>query len=145
MSLADELKTDPENLGYAAHLPDDPQRVIDLMTALSFKKVQPITAGQALTWAAAGPLATITDTSNNANSPIRASCLAFLLAMKAGRDVDMGDSNVKAQFDIWLQQGIINQQQHDDIITIATQPASRADVLGIPAPTARDIIDAWSN
>jgi hypothetical protein len=65
--------------------------------------------------------------------------------MNAGRDVDMGDSNVRAQFDIWLQLGLITQQQHDDIIKIATQPASRADVLCIPAPTARDVVDAWSN
>jgi hypothetical protein len=142
MSLADELKNDPAGLGYAAHLPNDPQRVVDLMTAPTFAKRLPITAGQALTWAAAGPLANITDVSNNTNSPIRASCLAFLLAMNAGRDVDMGDANVLYQFDIWLQAGLITQQAHDSIIALATQPASRADVLGIPAPSARDIIDA---
>lgn len=142
MSLADELNTDPAGLGYATHLPDDPQRVVDLLMARTYTKRLPITAGQALTWAAAGPLASITDTSNNASSPLRSSCLAFLLAMNAGRDVDLGDPNVMGQFDIWLQAGLITQQAHDSIIALATQPASRADVLGIPAPSARDIIDA---
>jgi hypothetical protein len=142
MILAEELKIDPESRGYAAHLPDDPQRVVDLMMEPAFTKMWPITAGQALTWAAAGPLATITDTSNNANSPIRASCLAFLLAMNAGRDVDMGDAKVKAQFDIWLQNGLIDQQHYNNIIALATGPASRVDILGIPVPTARDILDA---
>lgn len=144
MTLAAELKDDPAALGYAAHLPDDPQRVIDLLTAPVFSMPKSITAGQALTWAAAGPLAAITDTSNDANSVIRSSCLAFLLAMKAGHDVDMSDAGVRFQFDAWRQIGLITQSDHDNIIAIATQPASRAEVIGIPAPSARDIFDAWS-
>lgn len=144
-ALRAELAQDPEAHGYAAHLPDDPQRVVDLLLKPAFTRLMPITAGQALTWAATGPLAAITDASNNAANPLRASCLAFLLAMNAGRDIDIGDANVHAQFGIWMQMGLITQQQHDDIIALSTQPASRAEVLNIPAPTARDIIDAWSN
>jgi hypothetical protein len=143
MILADELKNDPTGRGYAAHLPDDPQRVIDLISERVFTKLWPITAGQALTWAAAGPLAAITDASNNTNSPVRSSCLAFLLAMKAGRDVDMGDANVKKQFDTWLALGQIDQAAHDSITVLATGPASRAEILGIPTPSGRDILDAW--
>lgn len=142
MSLADELKNDPLACGYAGHLPQDPQRVVELLTAQSYMMLKPITAALALTWAAAGPMAAITDASNNVAHAARASCLAFLAAVAARVDIDMGDPNVKSQFDAWLQIGLISQQAHDSIIAMATQPASRADVLGIPAPSARDIINA---
>lgn len=145
MILADELKTDPLARGYASHLPDDPQRAVDLLTAPVFSMPNTITAGQALMWAATGPLASITDTSNNINSPLRSSCLAFLLAMKAGRDVHMEAANVRLQLDAWAQAGLITAQERDALVALATQPASRANIIGIPAPDTRDIINAWSS
>lgn len=143
MILADELKNDPLGLGYAAHLPGDPQRVVDLLTAPTQAMLKPITAARALTWAASGPMAAITDASTTAGHAARASSLAFLRALDAGIELDPGDPDVKAVFDGWLSISLIDQAAHDALITSATRPASRADVLGIPAPTARDIIDAW--
>ena len=145
MSLADEIKQDPLGLGYAAHLPGDPQRVVDLMNEPVFSMPTTISAGQALMWAATGPMATITDASNNLNSPARASCMAFLLAMNAGRDVYIGAANVRGLLDAWVRDEIITQQAHDDLIALATKPASRTEVLGLLAPTARDVVEAWSN
>jgi hypothetical protein len=142
-ALCAELAQDPEARSYAAHLPGDPQRVVDLFTAEVFTKLASITAGQALTWAAAGPLAAITDASNDINSPLRSSCLAFLLRIGAGQDIDLGDPKVKMQFDIWKAQQLITEDAYNSIILLATGPASRADILGIPTPSGRDILDAW--
>lgn len=142
-TLTDELRGDPLSLGYAAHLPGDPQRVIDLLMAPIRSTLQPITAARALTWAGAGPMAAITDASNDAASPARSSCLAFLRALSSGMPLDPNDLDVKAQFDGWQALGIITAAQHAALLVAATKPASRADELGIPAPSARDIVDAW--
>jgi hypothetical protein len=141
--LADELHGDPLGLGYGTHLPTDPQRVVDLLTTPIRTMLKPITAARALTWAAAGPMAAITDASTTIGHPARASCLAFLRAVSAGVELDPGDPGVKAVFDGWLAGALIDQAAHGALITAATKPASRADELGISALTARDIIDAW--
>lgn len=141
--LAAELRGDPLGLGYAVHLPGDPQRVIDLLTAQTRSTLQPITAARALTWAGSGPMAAITDASNDATSPARSSCLAFLRALSSGMPLDPSDLDVRAQFDGWQALGIITAGQHAALLAAATKPASRADEIGIPAPSARDIIDAW--
>ncbi len=141
-TLKAEITADPLSLGYGAHLPDDPQRVVDLLTATTTTMLKPITAARALTWAGSGPMAAITDASNNITSPARASCLAFLRAVSAGMDLDPGDPLVKAAFDGWLALELITQAQYDALMTAATKPANRAEVLGIPAPSTRNIIDA---
>lgn len=143
MTLADELKTDPAGRGYAAHLPDDPQRAVDLLTAFDFTMVKAITPGLALTWAASGPMAAIVDTGNTSGHPARASCLAFLHSLNGTTTVDLADAKVRAAFEGWLAVGVIGQADYDALMAMATQPSSRAEVLGIPAPSARDIIDAW--
>lgn len=140
--LRTELTTDPLGLGYATHLPGDPQRVVDLLTAPTQTMLKPITAARALTWAGSGPMATITDAANNAQHPARASCLAFLHALSSGMPLDPGDPDVRAEFDGWKAGGLITAEQYAALMAAATKPASRAELLGIAAPTARDIIDA---
>lgn len=143
MILADELRNDPAARGYAAHLPNDPQRAADLLGTVDFAMVKPITSARALTWAASGPMAIIVDASANAAHPARASCLAFMNAVSAGMDLGLNEPDVRAAFDGWLTLGVITSAQFDALMAMATKPASRAEVLGIPAPSARDIIDAW--
>jgi hypothetical protein len=142
VALKAELANDPLALGYAAHLPGDPQRVVDLLTAPAYTSLQPITAARALTWAGTGPMSAITDAANNSASPARASCLSFLHSLSSSMPLDPSDPDVKSMFDGWQTLGVITVDQHAALLTAATKPASRADVLGIPAPTARDIIDA---
>lgn len=141
--LAAELRGDPLGLGYAVHLPDDPQRVVDLMSQPDYTVVRTITTHRALTWAASGPMASIVDTSSTHGHAARSSCLAFLYALNLNSPIALGDSRVRAMFDGWLASGVIDQDAHDALLAMAGSPATRADVLAIPAPTARDIIDAW--
>jgi hypothetical protein len=148
MSVADilvgELRVDPLGLGYAAHLPGDPQRVVDLITAPTQSKLQPMTASRALVWGAkSGAYAKIIDTGNEQASPYRSSCLAFRDNILGGLPIDLSDPDVEAEFDAWEAGGIITAEAHALAIQYATQPASRADVLGIPAPSPRDILDVW--
>lgn len=141
--LSTEIKGDILGLGYADHLPDDPQRVVDLMSQPDYSIVRSVTTHRALTWAATGPMASIVDVSNTHDHAARSSCLAFLYALNMNSPIALGDSRVRAMFDGWLSSGVIDQVEHDALLTMAAEPATRADVLGISAPTVRDIIDAW--
>ena len=143
-ALANELKNDPQALGYAAHLPDDPVRVVDLLNSTSTTMVKAIHSTTAQAWAAQGPYATIVDTGNDKTHVCRASCLLLQATISSGVDIHLERSDVQGMFGLWLSTGVITQAQHDDLYVRATQPASRAEVLGIPAPTARDILNAWS-
>jgi hypothetical protein len=141
-ALNAEIATDPQAKGYAAHLPNDPVRVADLLNALTETMVKPITAAKALTWAAGGPMAAIVDTATTTGHPARASCLAFLRSLDSGMDIAMDDSAIQALFAGWVQAGVIVESDHSGLMQIATQPASRAEVLGLGIVTARDIVDS---
>lgn len=144
MSLADELKQDPLALGYAAHLPGDPQRVVDLLTAQNYTMVKSrfITARTVLAECDDG--AAILDGLTTASASISAVKWALtFLSQDSGLDV--GHPRTQTMIGELAQGGALTDAQAGQIKALAVQSASRADVLGIPTPTARDIVDAWSN
>ena len=143
--LRAELTQDLEGRGYAAHLPGDPARVVDLLTELVTTMTGPLRSTTAKAWAAAGPYARIVDASNDANSPCRASCLVIRDSFACGDPIHLEDPRLEAMLAGWVTCGIATEAEVADLYELAQVPASRADVLGIPAPTARDIVDAWSN
>lgn len=140
--LAAEITNDPLTLGYAAHLPDDPQRVIDLLTAQNYSMLKPITAARALVWAGMGGAGAIKDASMNLEHPCRDSCLAFLLTVSAGMNVDLSDKDVQDMFTGWESAKLISAESHERALVFATQTAARFEVIGIPEPTARDVLIA---
>ncbi|WP_371767496.1 hypothetical protein [Massilia sp.] len=143
--LRAELTQDPEGHGYATHLPDDPARVVDLLTQMRTTMTGALRSTTAKAWAAAGPYARIVDASNDADSPCRASCLVIRDSFACGDPIHLEDPRLEAMLAGWVACGIATEAEFADLYELAQVPASRADVLGIPAPTARDIVDAWSN
>jgi len=91
---------------------------------------QSISTDTALEWAATGPMGPIVDASNNSNSPVRASCLAFIYKIQYGTNIDMELPSMQAMFTAWVTAGTITQAQHDALIAIATilVPVAQADV-----------------
>lgn len=139
-ALRSELAADPEVIGYAAHLSaGELGAVCDLLNAQSQTAPGELSAARAITWAASGPMAKIVDTSNDTASPARASCLAFLQSLKSGMPVDMTNSGIVELFAGWVGAGVITQAQSDAAFDLAKRPASRADVLDLPAVTVEDI------
>jgi hypothetical protein len=143
-ALKSEVQTDPLTLGYRAFLPGDPQRIADLMNAPKFTALKSITAAAALTWAAQGPYAAIVDASNNVSHPCRASCLVVRDTLTAGLDIHMESAALQSMFAAWktATPQIITPAQYDALIAVATQPASRAEILGFGSITARNIVDS---
>jgi hypothetical protein len=139
-ALAHELQTDPLSFGYPALLAAGALGAIcDAMNAPTQSMLGELSAARAITWGAAGPMSTIVDASTNATHPARASCLSFLQSLKSGMPVDMTNANVSQLFAGWVAAGVITQAQSDAAVALAQRPASRADVLGLPAVTVEDI------
>src|SRR5437762_7061781 len=109
--LAAELGSDPHAIGYAAYLPGDPEKAVALLTSLTQSMAGPMSASRALEWAAQGPLAAIVDASNQQGHPLRSSCLALLMNVSAGRDIDLGSAPEQMMFKAWLDTGLITQEQ----------------------------------
>jgi hypothetical protein len=59
-----------------------------------------------------------------------------------GDPIHIEDPELQGMLAAWVQHGVATQQEVDALYALAQVPASRADKIGIPAPTARDIIDA---
>jgi len=140
-ALKTEIQTDPQGLGYAACFPAQPGHAADLINAPTQTMVRPISSAIAMTWAAAGPYAAIVDASNNAASPCRASCLAILAAFNSGQGIDLAVPALASIIASWVSAGIITQAQSNALTAIATQSASRAQVLGFN-PVLESDIDA---
>lgn len=140
--LCAELTQDPQGRGYAAHLPADPARVVDLLTERVTTMTGPLRSTTAKAWAAAGPYARIVDASNDVNSPCRASCLVIRDSFACGDPIHIEDPDLQQMLTMWVQHDVATQKEVDALYALAQVPASRADKIRIPAPTARDIIDA---
>jgi len=137
--LKSEIQSDPIRLGYSACFPASPGHAVELINLPMQTMIKPITAAVAMTWAASGPYAAIVDAANTANHPFRASCLVIRETFAAGLDIDLQHPEIQAMFAGWLAATLITQDQHDALMTVATQPASRAEVLGLDYVTESDI------
>ena len=140
--LRAEIDNDPEDLGYAIYLPHGPGAVVDLLNNLSSTMVKTIRASTALMWAAGGAYSTIVDASNNVNHPARASCLVVREAFSSGQDIHLGLQTMRDMLDGWVATSVITQAQKDSLLVLATQPASRAEILGLGRVTEQDLRNA---
>jgi len=152
--LKAEVQNDPLHLGYAAQLPSNPGQVANLLNGLTQTAIQPITSSQFKTWTAQGPQSNIEDAAVDPKSPSRPSTATVLRAMAAADGLDLSNADVRKMFDAWVVTGsmldatgapttsVITQAQHDALIAIATQPASRAFVLSLPTVQIADLIAA---
>jgi erythromycin esterase-like protein len=90
-------------------------------------------------WAAGGAYSSSVDASNNVNHPARASCLVVREAFSSGQDIHLGLQTMRDMLDGWVATSVITQAQKDSLLALATQPASRAEVLGFGRVTEQDL------
>jgi hypothetical protein len=139
VELRAEIDNDPESLGYASHLPDAPGSVVDLLNGYTGTMVKAIKASTAMMWAAGGAYSTIVDASNDVNHPARASCLVVREAFASSQEIHLELQAMRDMLTAWVSTNVITQAQHNALIALATQPASRAEVLGFSRVTEQDL------
>ena len=142
-ALIEELRGDPEGLGYAQFMPDAPGMVVELLNAPTQFMVKAIRSTTAQAWAATGPYANIVDASQDKTHPCRASCLILRDTLASGVDIHMEMPDVQEMFAAWVACGICTQAQADALYARAMQPASRAEVLGLGVATEEQVRNAW--
>lgn len=140
-ALADEIKTDPRSLGYAAHLPDSPGIVADLLNAQtqSVVKERYVTARTIMAECTDG--AAILDALNTASGQV-SSVKWMMTFLQQDSGMDAGHPKTQAAVDQLVQASLLSSAYGDELKAIANQPASRAELLGLPTVTVYDLIAA---
>lgn len=138
-ALAAEIAADPAAKGYALLLPTSPGAVVDKLNAPTETMVKAIHSTTAQAWAATGPYSAIVDASNNVNHPCRASCLVIRDTFASGVQIHLERSDMRGMLDAWVTFDVCTAAQRDDLLSRATQPASRAEVLGLPVVAEADL------
>jgi hypothetical protein len=135
--LSDEIDDDPLGKGYAALLPGQPGHVVDLLNAVTETKVKTrmITARGILSDYPGGPTgaATVLDKLDTAAPGIPA--LKWAWAFIKGEGLDIGHAATQGMLDTLATAGIITATEATNLKALAIQPASRAEVLGLPPVT----------
>jgi hypothetical protein len=146
-ALRAEIQGDPKSVGYGQWLPNSPGMVVDLINAATFTAVKSIKTTTAQAWAATGPMSRIVDAAEKgsvagADHACRASCLTVLRSFSSGVDIHLERADMQAMLSAWVATGICTAGERDDLLARALQPASRAEVLGLPHVTVYDLIDS---
>ena len=145
--LKTELTTDPMGLGYANWLPDSPGTVADLINAKTFSMPKSlmvseidvvglypdgISAGDAV-------LAKLETFANN-NQPLSSVVSRALKALYQPQGLNIGSAAVQQMLTVLANEGILTVDESTKLKSIATQPASRAEVLGIEQVSIEQVI-----
>ena len=142
--LSDEIDNDPTGKGYAAFLPDQPGHVVELLNEQTetMVKSRMITArgimsdypgGAAL---AAGVLDKLEAAA--ASIPALKWAMGFL---KTTDGLDIGHSATQGMITQLATATVITSDEADKLKALALQPASRAEVLGLPVITEQILRD----
>jgi hypothetical protein len=141
-SLLNELRLDPEGLGYAQHLPDDPVRAVELITSKDFTMVKSrMINGRTILEHCSTGKSILRKIKAAADADAVMEVVWAFLKQESG--LDIGSPATRTSIDELVTSGSWEQAEGDELKGLAIQPASRAEVLGIPAPSARDIVEAW--
>ena len=145
-ALTAELKNDPLARGYAALLsPYNESGLLTLLNAPNYSLVGAVPRSTFAGWAAAtGLRAIVQDASANAVSPLRSSALAILDMLRGASDsLDLSASSVgtanQQMLGAWVTAGAITAAQEAQLVSLATAPASRVQVLGIGPVSREDV------
>lgn len=132
--LSDEIDNDPKNKGYAALLPNQPGRVVDLLNALTETKYKSrmITARGILSDYPVGPnsAAVVLDKLDAAAPTIPA--LKWAWKFISGEGLDIGNAATLAMIDQLVAGEVLTSEEGAMLKGLSLQPASRAEVLGLP-------------
>ncbi len=136
--VAQELRTDPQAMGYATMADIDAAKA---MTTPYTTRVVPTPVGigrimSALGAARGGAFFDALD-SAAVSDPVLRWTMAIL---QSGGTIDVGDTEARAQLDALAANGVISAQDAADVKALAEVPASRADLIGVPAPLVPELV-----
>lgn len=128
-TLANEISDDPLGLGYAAHLPDAPGLVVEMLNARTRTAVQSrfVTARGVLAEVDGG--AQILDKLDALTGAVREVKWAMKFLLTDG--IDVGHPRTRALLDQLAAGGAITAADAQALKDLALQPASRAEELGL--------------
>lgn len=135
--LGDEITLDPLGKGYAAFLPDQPGRVVELLNAKTETKLGLVNRTEFTIWTVeTGMLAVIKDESEDKTSVLRSSALAMIyVLLGASSGIDFSNPKNVQTLDAWVTVGKLTTTNKDSLLAVATKPASRMEVLEQPYAT----------
>ena len=132
--LSDEITNDPTGKGYAALIDNQPGRVCDLLNALTEIKYKSrmITARGILSDYPGGPVAaaTVLDKLDTAAPSLPA--LKWAWKFISGEGLDIGNAATLGMIDQLVAGTVLTSEEGAMLKGLALQPASRAEVLGLP-------------
>lgn len=135
--LSDEIDNDPLGRGYAALLPDRPGAVVALLNDQTETMYKPriITARGILSDYSGGPAvaAAVLDKLDTAAPSI--SALKWAWSFIRGEGLDIGNPATQGMLDQLAGASVITSDEATNLKALALQPASRAEVLGLPYMT----------
>ena len=132
MSLANELQTDPEGLGYML---GDPAQIEQLINAKTRSVLGIVSTERFQAWCArTGMRAQIQDAATTAGDPLRSVALTLLDVLGGGAPggVDLAYPGNQQMLGAWVTLGRLAQLQHDELVALATSLVSRAEEIGLP-------------
>jgi hypothetical protein len=140
-ALKAEVQADPEGLGYAQYLPAAPGMVCELLNRQSTTTVKSrvVTARTVLSECGAGAAAILDKL--EASSP-SISEVKWAMRFITGDGLDVGHAVTQAQIQALVPPGVLTQAEADALKSLALQPCSRAEKLGLPLVTEADLRDA---
>ena len=142
MTLATELTTDPLSRGYAQLIPDSPGVLADMMNAQIYsmpKETRVSARGVLAAYGAAG--ATILDKLEAVSGSVSSVKWAFNF-LKTDSGIDVGHPVTRGLLDQLAASGVLTTAEAQMVKDMALQPASRADILGLPYVREADIRSA---
>lgn len=136
--LSDEIDNDPTAKGYAALLPSQPGRVVEILNAQTetMYKTRMITARGIMSDYPGGPVAAagVLDKLEGATAVIPALKWAMIF-LKTPEGLDIGHAATHAMLDSLAIGEVITTQEAANLKSLSTLPASRAEVLGLGVVT----------
>ena len=131
MSLRSELLDDPLNRGYSAFLADSPGVLADMMNARIYSMVKEkfVTARGVLAAHGATGAAVLDklEAASSGNSAVK--WAMKFVSQDSG--IDVGHPTTRGLLDAMVP-AVLTQAEADMLKNMAIQPASRAEVLGLP-------------
>jgi hypothetical protein len=147
--LKTELTTDPFNLGYAAWLPDSPGTVADMINAKNFSMSKTLMVSEIDVIGlhpdgvvAGDEVLAKLETFSQANEPLSRVVSRALKAIYQPSGLDVGSTSVQNMLTTLAAENVLTIDEAAKLKSIADQPASRGELLGIGPVSIQQIIEA---
>lgn len=140
-NIYNEIKTDPQGLGYSAFIPDQGGHIVNLINDKTQKMVQSRFITDRTVMAELTDGFTILDKLDAAGTQdSRISRAMKFMGQDGG--LDIGHPTTQGMINQLATAGVLLQTEADELNAMAQQPASRAEVLGFGYVSELDIINS---